>query len=247
LSREPLLVRAGNWLFRWRNLVFPLTFAVLLAAGRPRYPLGDPRLDAAMDAAGVAIALLGQVLRAAVIGLVYIRRGGKDGKVHADALVTEGIFAHSRNPLYAGNFLVVLGLLVVLNSPAGWAIGLPGVLFVYAAITRAEESFLRGRFGAAYEEYCRRVPRFVPRLRGLGATLRAHDFDWRKVIRKEYGSTFAWTTFVILLLIRERVANGAGDRVREAWVAWAAAWGSLVLLYGTARYLKKKTGVLRLS
>ncbi|HMB69807.1 MAG TPA: isoprenylcysteine carboxylmethyltransferase family protein [bacterium] len=247
MSGPPLLVRAGNWLFRWRNLVFPLTFVILLLTGRPRFPAGDPRLDLAMDGLGVAVAMLGQILRAAVIGLVYIRRGGKDGKVHADTLVTEGIFAHSRNPLYVGNFLVVLGLLIVLNSPAGWTIGLPGVLFVYAAITRAEEAFLRGKFGAAYEDYCRRVPRFLPRMAGLGRTLGAHDFDWRKVIRKEYGSTFAWMTFVILLLIRERVANGAGEQVRESWPAWAAAWASLVLLYGIARFLKKKTKVLRLS
>jgi protein-S-isoprenylcysteine O-methyltransferase Ste14 len=247
LTGAPFPVRAGNWLFRWRNLVFPATFVLLLAAGRPRFPRGDPALDAAMDGLGVAVVLLGQALRAAVIGLVYIRRGGKDGKVHADTLVTEGIFAHSRNPLYVGNFLVVLGLLIVLNSPAGWAIGLPGVLFVYAAITRAEEAFLRGKFGAAYEEYCRRVPRFVPSLRGLGRTLRAREFDWRKVIRKEYGSTFAWATFVIVLLLRERFANGAGEQVREAWPAWAAVWGALVVLYGVARFLKKKTRVLRLS
>ena len=44
-----------------------------------------------------------------------------------------------------------------------------------------------------------------------------------------------------------RVANGAGDGVREAWPAWAAAWGSLAALYAVVRYLKKKTRLLVLS
>ena len=70
-----------------------------------------------MDIAGVLIILSGLGLRAVVIGLAYIKRGGVNKMIHADTLVTNGLFAHCRNPLYAGNLLVVAGLLVIFNNP----------------------------------------------------------------------------------------------------------------------------------
>src|SRR5678815_5444661 len=63
-----------------------------------------------MALAGLLIALSGQVLRAVTIGLEYIIRGGRNRQVYAEKLVTGGMFAHCRNPLYVGNFLVLVGL-----------------------------------------------------------------------------------------------------------------------------------------
>jgi len=74
------------------------------------------------------------------------------------------------------------------------------------AIIGSEEDFLRGKFGAEYDDYCRRVPRFVPRLEGFGRTLATMPFDWRQVITKEYGTTFAWLTVALALLARQQVA-----------------------------------------
>jgi protein-S-isoprenylcysteine O-methyltransferase Ste14 len=243
---KPVIVRVGDCLFRWRNLLFPAAFLAVLFAGRPRLPAGSAQADVFLDWAGVAVALCGQIVRAAVIGLVYIRRGGKDGRVYADDLVQDGIFAHSRNPLYLGNILVFVGLFLILNSWPGWLIGFPVVLFSYWAIVRAEEHFLEAKFGAEYARYRQRVNRFWPSPCGLGATLAAHRFDWRRVIRKEYGSTFTWMTAVVLLFAWERVANGAGDAVRTDWALYLSAWLAILAAYLVARYLKK-TRRLQLS
>jgi protein-S-isoprenylcysteine O-methyltransferase Ste14 len=75
-----------------------------------------------LDALGVVVLAGGLALRSLVVGLAYIKRGGKGKKVYADALVTDGIFAHSRNPLYLGNILILCGLalcssLVLLRLP----------------------------------------------------------------------------------------------------------------------------------
>src|SRR5437867_265430 len=106
-ARLPLLERFGHFFFAHRNLVFPLVLAVLLGGLRPVPFLGSPRADRWLDVIGLLIALTGQALRVAVIGYAYIRRGGKDRKVYADQLVTEGFFNHCRNPLYVGNLLVL--------------------------------------------------------------------------------------------------------------------------------------------
>lgn len=239
VARPAPIVILGNFLFRHRNYVFPVVFLAIVLLDRPRYPFGSRGWDRALDAAGLALALAGQSFRALVIGLAYVRRGGKDGKVHADDLVQEGIFAHSRNPLYVGNVAVFLGLFVILNSLLGYVVGVPAVLVAYVALVRAEESFLLGKFGDVYRDYCRRVPRFLPRWKGLGATLTARRFDWQRVIRKEYGSAWAWITAVLVLSYWERFAVEGADVAHADRPLLLAVWGAATVAYAVARFLKK--------
>jgi protein-S-isoprenylcysteine O-methyltransferase Ste14 len=198
---HPAWVAAGRFFFRYRDALFPLVFLAILLTSRARWPFHDRAWDWVLNAVGIAVALSGQVWRALVIGLAYIRRGGKDRQVYAESLVQDGIFAHSRNPLYLGNLLGLIGLLIIHNSPAGYVIGVPFYLLAYWAIVCAEEDFLRRHFGQEYVEYCRRVPRFFPTLKGLRTTLGSMRFDWRRLLRKEYGTTFTGLTAICLVLL----------------------------------------------
>jgi protein-S-isoprenylcysteine O-methyltransferase Ste14 len=233
------MVALGNFLFRHRNLVFPAVLVAIVLLDRPRYAFGSRAWDRALDTAAILCILAGQALRVLVIGLDYIVRGGRGGKVYAEDLVTGGIFAHSRNPLYVGNIAIFVGLLAILNSPLGWVAGVPAVLVAYVALVLAEEEFLRGKFGAPYEAYCRDVNRFLPSWEGLSATIRSMPFDWRRVIRKEYGSTFAWITAVIALLVWERTAVEGSASVRADLPAYTVAWLAALGLWAVARFLKK--------
>lgn len=239
-----LLVRLGRFFFETRNALFPLVFAAAAAADTPRAFLGSETADRWLDAAGLLLVAAGQAIRVAVIGLAYIGRGGKDGRIHADALVVQGFFAHSRNPLYVGNILVYAGLFVVLNHAWGYAAGLPFFLIAYHSIVLAEEDFLRGRFGDAFDDYRRRVPRYLPRLRGLRATLGSMKFDWRRVVRKEYSSTFAWITAALGLLVWQSAARGGEEAGLAALRRALAVWIPVVAAWTFARYLKK-TGRLQ--
>jgi protein-S-isoprenylcysteine O-methyltransferase Ste14 len=235
----PALVRLGHLFFRTRDGLFPALFLVLAFGFRPHWAGGDPALDRLVDVVGLGIAAAGQALRAAVIGFAYIRRGGRNRQIYADELVTEGFFAHCRNPLYVGNLLVLLGLIVVHNSPWFYLIGVPFYLLAYVSITLAEEDFLRGRFKQEYEEYCRRVPRFWIRWGGLGETLAGMDFDWRKLVRKEYGSTFAWITGAIVLLGWQAVANLGWESARSEVMTLILFWIPVLAAYLIARWAKK--------
>jgi steroid 5-alpha reductase family enzyme len=138
-SASPL-VRVGNLVFRYRNALFPAVLLLLFLGFRPQYPRGSERLDNLLDALGIAVALTGQLLRFAVIGYVYIIRGGKNRRVYAEGLVTEGFFAHSRNPLYLGNLLVLFGLFLIHNNPWVYGLGVPFFLFSYAVIVAASSA-----------------------------------------------------------------------------------------------------------
>ena len=238
-SPPRLLVAWGNFLFRSRDTVFTVVLLLSFLLSKPVWPGGSDRSDDLRDAAGVLIALLGQAIRVAVIGTVYIIRGGRDRKVYAEELVTGGFFAHCRNPLYVGNILVLLGLLTIWNSPAAWAVGVPFFLVGYAAIVAAEESFLRGKFGAAFDAYCARVPRWVPRLRGLRASLEGMEFHFRRVVIKEYGSTAAWMLASCALLLGDSLSHQPWSARPAYHAAVAGAMPVLVVLWGVARWLKK--------
>lgn len=226
-------------LFNVRNALFPVAFLLFALMSRPRLFLGTEAGDRMLDAIGLLLALAGQALRVAVIGLDYIQRGGKNRRIHADHLVTGGFFAHSRNPLYVGNLMIYLGLFLMLNSWVGYLAGVPFFLIAYLCITAAEEDYLTRNFGAEYAAYRARVPRFWPRWTGLGATLRGMTFDWRRVIRKEYGTTFSWVTTALAVVYWEALRNRGAEGARPVMMLVLALWSPVVLGYFAARILKK--------
>lgn len=232
------LLGCGNFFFRHRNAAFPIVLLALLVLSPPR-PLRNWRIDRLVDALGIAMVIFGHALRALVVGLAYIRRGGKGGKVHADTLVVDGVFAHSRNPLYVGNILVLLGIMVVANSPLLTFVGAPFFAFAYASIVFAEENYLGRKFGREYEQYKRNVPRFLPRNLNVLRTMRNMTFDWRRVLRKEYGSIFVSATILLAIFSWESWIRGGAAALRTLEPELIALWIAVVCFYGTIRVLKK--------
>lgn len=238
-----ILAPAGRFFFKFRNLLFPLGFFTLVLTSEPGIFLDDERLDRALDLLGVGVALSGQLLRGAVIGLAYIRRGGRNKQIFAHYLVTEGLFAHSRNPLYLGNFLALAGLCLIHNSALCYLVGIPFFALAYLAIVEAEEEYLIRKFGPEYETYRRRVPRFLLSLRGLGTTIRSMKFDWKRLVRKEYGSTFAGASSILGLLVWDEYVRHGSPGVKSLLPGVLSFWLLLACAYLVARYLKK-TGAL---
>ncbi len=79
-------------------------------------------------------------------------------------LVTEGLHARVRHPRYLQYLLVLAGFALMANYLALYltlAVLVPGIWLIVIL----EEKELRARFGPAYDDYCRRVPRFIPRRR----------------------------------------------------------------------------------
>jgi protein-S-isoprenylcysteine O-methyltransferase Ste14 len=77
------------------------------------------------------------------------------------ALVVDGIYGRTRNPLYLGTTLVYLGLSVAAGSL--WAIVLvvPLLWVIHVGVVAREERYLERKFGDAYRAYKARVRRWV--------------------------------------------------------------------------------------
>jgi protein-S-isoprenylcysteine O-methyltransferase Ste14 len=106
-------------------------------------------------AAGLAVMASGQIS----MGPAF--RVGQDEGDAPPELREAGLHALSRNPIYVGSWAYLLGMTLwhpsalLLLLCAGVGLGIHGLVL-------AEERFLRARFGAAYEAYCRRTPRYLP-------------------------------------------------------------------------------------
>lgn len=157
-----------------------LTTLASLAAGAAFLALWfwllPPLLGFRVDLAGVArwrwIAAVPAVFGFAVAlrciwDFGWIGRGTPVPVAPPQKLVVAGFYRHVRNPMYSGFFLGWLGLWILLGRVGLTAIAVvsAGVLAVFLFVAFYEEPTLRKLFGADYEEYCRNVPRWLPRLR----------------------------------------------------------------------------------
>jgi protein-S-isoprenylcysteine O-methyltransferase Ste14 len=231
--------RIGSVVFRIRDVLFPVVLLTVAFGTPPRIAGGDMSLDHWMDAAGPLVSLTGQAFRVLVIGLEYVTRGGQNRQVWAEALVDTGMFAHSRNPLYGANLFLFLGLAIVHNGWAMYLIVLPFFVVVYICIVAAEEEYLVGRFGdatpttvAACRDGCRRRA-------GSPVHCAATEFDWLKVLRKEYGTPFAWTSGLLILLVWEHMAGAMAPPIGRVELGFIIAiWITLAIGYLVVRTLK---------
>lgn len=174
---------------RWRvRTGYPVAVLFLiLASPTPRMIL----IGALVSAVGLAI------------------RGYAAGYLRKDReLATAGPYARTRNPLYLGSAILAGGFMIAGNSI--WAALLVAVYFsvFYYAVMRNEEEDLSKRFGAAFDEYAKRVPLFFPAILARSSGDRA-NFSWAQYSRnREYkalmGTLFGVGVMVVRMYIRHR-------------------------------------------
>ncbi len=95
--------------------------------------------------------------RSTIFGLPEFRRERRSGD-----LVTEGIYARIRHPRYLEIGLVLWAIALFTNYLAVYIFCIAYIVLIHVIIV-LEERELKDRFGTAYEEYCSRVPRFIPK------------------------------------------------------------------------------------
>jgi protein-S-isoprenylcysteine O-methyltransferase Ste14 len=137
---------AGSFFMRWRvRLGYPLAVVVLwFSRPAPRSIL-----------LGGLVGVLGLWLRGYAAGFLHKQ----------EVLTVTGPYAYTRNPLYLGSAILALGGAIATRSWVSASIILLYFTIFYSVVMRREEQELRLRHGAAFEEYDRAVPLFLPRLR----------------------------------------------------------------------------------
>jgi protein-S-isoprenylcysteine O-methyltransferase Ste14 len=240
------MVSIGNFFFKYRNLLFPIFGISIFIPSPPLFTpsVFGPNYFVWPVVVGFLIAIVGQGFRAMTIGFKYIVRGGKDKKVYAVDLVTEGMFHHCRNPLYVGNILMLLGVGLLSNSLYFVIIVVPVFCFIYQAIVLAEENYLRGKFGPQYDLYAHDVNRWFPNLSGIGETFRGAIFNWRRYLLNEYNTLYMLCMSMFLVLMVHHPALLALT-LNEKVVLSIMVVGTLTALFLFVRHLKKTNRLSR--
>lgn len=125
------------------------------------HPLPVPLPPGAIYPVGLALILAGVIVNA--LGLREFRRARTAfiPTIPATALLSRGVFAHTRNPLYVSIALVYAGIGVLLRS--GWVLLclVPVLLVIHYGVVLREERYLERKFGSPYLDYKARVRRWV--------------------------------------------------------------------------------------
>jgi protein-S-isoprenylcysteine O-methyltransferase Ste14 len=77
------------------------------------------------------------------------------------ALITNGVFRISRNPMYLGFVLILVGIAIVLRSISPWLVVAVFTVLMDRIYITVEEQAMCAGFGWAYAEYCRHVRRWL--------------------------------------------------------------------------------------
>lgn len=143
-----------DWIARWqrvaRRIRVPLGF---LTAALYLFELWRHASRPAAIAWSLLLVIPGLWLRAYASG--YVKKNQE--------LTSSGPYAHTRNPLYLGSMLMAAGFAVALMSWIVAVVLAVGFMVIYIPVIASEERFLRATF-PGFDEYCRRVPRLLPRI-----------------------------------------------------------------------------------
>ncbi|MDQ3674500.1 MAG: isoprenylcysteine carboxylmethyltransferase family protein [Gemmatimonadota bacterium] len=194
-AEQSLAARIGATLFRHRGWL-PLLFL-----GVPLVLPGSTSLY--RWEVGLALVFIGEAIRLAGVaaaGSVTRRRSR-----NVQRLVTYGIFAWCRNPLYVGNFLIWMGFVTI--SGVLWFLPIALVLFAveYELIVRYEEGVLESTFGREYIEYKNETPRWLPRPpRG---DVPKGEHDWTEAWRSEISTFLQYAVLILAFYIKSRLID----------------------------------------
>jgi len=234
--------KSGNILFRYRGQIPVILFIIAIPVIYLTDISGIPESGRTLlTIISISLSAIGFWIRALAIGTTPKGTSGRNTKTGqvAEVLNTRGIYSVVRHPLYLGNYLMWIGiviftfnfLFIIIVSLAFW--------LYYERIMFAEERFLEKKFGKAYLDWSLDIPAFIPAFKKY----QKNDipFSIKSVLRREYSGVLA-TVFGFFFIdhLRYYFIHNTVDPFRiSSWILIAA-----VLITLLFRTLKHKTRLL---
>jgi len=151
-----------------RALVFLFGFVLLWGWVALRVRTFDQTIGVLLPAwtriLGMALLVTGGILALMCVGLFIVRGRGTPAIFDAPrAFVAVGPYRYVRNPMHIGALMVLTGFGLSERSLSIIVFSLLWLIIIQLFVVYFEEPGLKERFGASYGEYCKAVPRWIPR------------------------------------------------------------------------------------
>ncbi len=151
-----------------KTALFTLFVPLIVGVAIPQMMASEGRANASesvlVRAAGIMLFVLGAIGYFWCAAL-FVRAQGTPAPIFPTRkTVVSGPYRLNRNPMYSSVLAIVFGQALYYQ---GWRLAEYGIalaVLFHVFVVLYEERDLRARFGSEYEEFCRRVPRWVPRL-----------------------------------------------------------------------------------
>lgn len=235
--------KQGNWLFKWRSysplLGIPVFIIAIRQSGIIERKFGDNVGDF-WGSCAIIVSFLGFIVRCITAGYAPRGTSGRNAQSQvAEVFNTTGMYSITRNPLYLGNSIIVLG--VVLFIQVWWLVVLVwfGFWFYYERIIFTEEEFLRSKFKEQFIEWAKKTPIVIPRFRNWKKP--ELGFSLKTVLRREF-STFL--SIVVTFFLLELATNFLTQKRHGVHSSWIIFFLVSLIIYLVFFILKKKTRLL---
>lgn len=187
--------KSGNFLFMYRSYIplaiIPVMILCVVSFGQNLYH--DGVYNGMLVWVALLIGCLGQCVRILVAG--YVPKGTSGRNTHAqvaESLNTTGMYSTCRNPLYLGNFLMMIAPVILVGNWLLLLLFCALFYLYYERIMYAEERFLEEKFGQEYIAWAQNTPAFFPSFSNY--TRSVLGFSVKTMIRREYHSFFGLTS-----------------------------------------------------
>ena len=239
------LERSGGWLFRWRSYV-PLILlvpALLVVFTHREYLASSPTWDFVFKLGCLTVALTGVAIRVITLGYAQPGSSGRNTREQiADHLNTSGPYSVCRHPLYLGNIIIALGVLLFTKSLLLAAAGTLAYILFYERITAHEERFLAGKFGDEFHRWAERLPWLLPSLARWQRP--TYAFDIMPGVKGEFYGLFAIAAAMYALDTLDRWLIESEFVLVTFWFYFLIGSGVLFIVL---RHLRKHTRLLERS
>ena len=183
------MYKIGNFLFKKRGVIIFFILIFFLFFSKP---------NLFKILISIPFIILGESIR--IYSLIYSGDFTRKNELDAPFLLKEGPYSMVRNPIYFGNLLNLIGVIIAMNLNLILSLILFLLIFlIYFLIILSEEKFLEEKFGEEYIIYKKSVPRIFPNPFKFKKGKPLNKF--KKVLRFERDTIFSILIFYIIILI----------------------------------------------
>ena len=231
----------GDFLFKYRGQIPILLFLLVIPfIYKTDYSSFSNKTIVINNIISIVISFFGLLIRFYTVGKTPGGTSGRNrSKQIAKKINTKGLYSITRNPLYFGNYLIWLGVLIFSLNTLFTVLLSIFFFFYYGKIIKTEEQFLLKKFENSFVKWKEKTPKFFPSLKGYESE--KYSLSIKTILKREYSSVLAtiFSFFYINTLISLKI--NSDTLIDKKWLTILII---TIIVTIILRAIKKNTNLL---